>query len=598
MVELERSAEGTLIRGDGYRLVIRSGERRTVRLEVPPGHPIADLVLTSSAHPPRGVDELVELGDISVERSTDGLVAVAQSARSTIWDSKRAELRCRPDGLVYGVTFHGSAALDEVQLFESGDRDGSYLNRATLGGFWRPPRARDGWATSRAYFPRVFSPSPNGAGRTTFWHGERATINPSNEASFWGGDWFFTPAPFAYCLGGDGRWLAAGLAPERHELGFTHFDYRGGEGWGLSLTYQGMARAEGTWASPPLVLLPGPNVDPYSALAGYHRWLEASGCLPPTRFQTERWWGEPIWCGWGEQVAREGRYRAKALSSRSNYERWLAVLGRHGIEPGTVVIDDRWQARLGYPEPSRRWPELAEFIVAQHAVGRRVLLWHNAWEVEAPDEDEALIGQGGGTAVGAFGYPMRDPTAPDFGDWMRRQMIRLLAPPPHGLGADGLKLDILHSTPSGVGYLVGGTASGSGPGAWGNGLLHRLLGATYAAAKEARPDALVESHTANPYFRDTLDVLRLNDVFTDRTSVVPEMQHRARVARAAGFDLIDTDGWAMPSRAALLAYVEAQPEVGIPALYYATKIDQSREPLRPADYRRIASVWERYRRRS
>lgn len=590
MVQVERSPEATVIRTASYRLVIDAGERRYVRLEVPPGRPLADLVLLSSAHPRLAVDELAEIGEIVVRERPDGLVDVVQGARGTVWERKRGELSCRPEGLVYRACFDGSAALDEVHVFESGERDGRYLNRPTLSGFWRPPRARDGWAASRAYFPRVFSPAPNGAARSHFWHGERATNHPTHEADFWGGDWFFTPAPFVYGLGGDGRWLMVGLAPRRDELGFVHFDYRGGEGWGLGLTYQGYTRVAGTWAAPAVVLLPAE--DEYAGTARYRAWLAEAGLLPAAE-APEPWWRQPIWCGWGEQVAREAptageRGLAKALSTRRNYERWLGVLERHGLSAGTIVIDDRWQASLGAVEPSRRWPDLQQFVAAQQAVDRRVLLWHNAWEVEAPDVGEALILRDGAPALGAFGYPMRDPTAPDFGARMRRLMSRLLGPPPAGLGADGIKLDILHSTPSGPGLQLVGSARG-------NALLHALLLQTYRAAREVRPDALVESHATNPYFRDTSDVLRLNDVFTDLASVVPQMRHRARVARAGGWDLVDTDGWAMPSRAALLEYVEAQPELGVPALYYATRVDRTQEPLRAADYRRIAATWARYR---
>jgi hypothetical protein len=233
-----------------------------------------------------------------------------------------------------------------------------------------------------------------------------------------------------------------------------------------------------------------------------------------------------------------------------------------------------------------------------------VLLWHNVWEIEAPGPDVGLIHHGDGPALGAFGNPMLDPTAPLFRERLCDLMVRLLAPPPRGYGADGLKLDIIHSTPSGPGYRLGwheGQRSDqpddtAGRYPWGNGLLHCLLVETYRAAKEVRQDALVESHAVNPLFRDTLDVLRLNDVFTDRVSVVDEMRHRARVARAVGFATIDTDCWRMPSRAALLEYVEAQPELGIPDLYYATRVDGSGERLRERDYRQIAAVWARYRR--
>ena len=586
-VEVERSTAATTVSGTSYRVVVPADERRRVRLEVPPGRPLAELVLLSSAHPPGAVDELTQADPIVVRRESDGLVRVFQRARSTVWQDKQAELCCRPEGPVYRATFRGRRPIDELQFFESGERDPSYLPGPTLSGWQRPPRARARWDASVAAFPWVFSPAPNGAGQVLFWHGERATNHPGAEPGFHGGDWFFTPAPFVYGLGGDGRWLIVGLAPRPDQLDFGHFEYRGGVGWGLALTYRGTIRPEGTWATPELVMLP--SADPYDGLAAYRDWLDSAGLLPAASGAPPAWWREPIWCGWGEQVAREGRRQAKELSSRRNYERWLAELEQHGIWPGTIVVDDRWQARLGEPAPSRRWRQLAEFIAAQQARGRHVLLWHNVWELESPGAADGLVALDGAPARGEFGYPMVDPTAPGFAARIRRVTRRLLAPPPVGFGADGLKLDIIHSTPLGAGHEL------HGPG-WGNGLLHRLLRELYRAAKEIREEALVESHAANPYFRDTCDVLRLNDISSDRTSVVPEMGHRARVARAAGFGLVDTDGWALPTRAALLDYAEAQPELGIPALYYATRLDRSRERLRRADYAQIAAAWARYRR--
>ncbi len=217
-----------------------------------------------------------------------------------------------------------------------------------------------------------------------------------------------------------------------------------------------------------------------------------------------------------------------------------------------------------------------------------MLLWHNLWEVESAVPDQTLVAPDGARAHGEFGFPMADPTPPGFAERTRQMMVRLLAPPPTGLGADGLKVDITHSTALASGYRTHRPA-------WGNGLLHRLLREAYQAVKEVRPRAMVESHAANAYFRDTCDVLRLNDLASNRASVVEEMAHRARIARAAGFTLVDTDGWAVSTRAALLEYVEAQPGLGIPALYYATRVDRSGERLRAAAYGRIAAAWDRYR---
>lgn len=570
-----------------YALRIDPEGLARARLDWPPGRPLAELLLLSSAHGPGRIDELLEVTPVDVRALTSEIVEVSQAARSTLWSRKRAVLRSYGDRLEYWLELEGRGTIDELALFEAGEAAGGYSNRVAPSGFWRPPRARSGWQGSRSYVATVFNPAPNGAFRQRAWVGERSTIHPGNERS-WGGDWFFTPAPFVFGLGDEDRWLMLGLGCRAEEATFYHYDFRGGPIWCLALTYQGYTRVDGLWRSPRVVLLP--VKDPYEGLAAYARWLEREGLCPPAPAAGPDWWRQPIWCGWGEQVAREGQLPARELCTERNYAAWLERLGERGIVPGTIVLDDRWMARLGRPEPHPdRWPHLAEFIAARQAAGQRVLLWHNAWESEAEPGSEGLISWGEEVARGAFGQPLLDPTSPAAERRLRELLIRLLAPPPHGLGADGLKVDITHSTPSGPGYRLAGAA-------WGNALLHRLLALTYSLVKEVRPDALVECHAANPLFRDTADMLRLNDMHTDLLSVVEMMRHRARVARAAGWELVDTDGWPIPSRAALREYVRVQPELGVPALYYASRLDQSGEELLEEDYRLIASVWADYRR--
>jgi len=63
--------------------------------------------------------------------------------------------------------------------------------------------------------------------------------------------------------------------------------------------------------------------------------------------------------------------------------------------------------------------------------------------------------------------------------------------------------------------------------------------------RQVKPDALLIAHTANPAFANLVDMLRLNDVLGIRgqpKSYLAPMEHRARIARAAGPTwLIDTD---------------------------------------------------------
>ena len=78
--------------------------------------------------------------------------------------------------------------------------------------------------------------------------------------------------------------------------------------------------------------------------------------------------------------------------------------------------------------------------------------------------------------------------------------------------------------------------------------------------------------------------------------VVAAMQHRARVARlACPRALIDTDNWPMPNRAAWRDYVQVQPDLGIPSLYFATHVDATGEPLEAEDYALVRAAWARHR---
>ena len=88
-------------------------------------------------------------------------------------------------------------------------------------------------------------------------------------------------------------------------------------------------------------------------------------------------------------------------------------------------------------------------------------------------------------------------------------------------------------------------------------------------------------------------MLRLGDIYTHRPdSVVPEMTFRAEMARIADPDwLVDTDGWPIPSLTAFREYVDVQPTLGVPSLYYATHLDTTGEPLTPDDYARIRKAW-------
>ena len=132
---------------------------------------------------------------------------------------------------------------------------------------------------------------------------------------------------------------------------------------------------------------------------------------------------------------------------------------------------------------------------------------------------------------------------------------------------------------------------------WGISALHAIVRTIHDAAKAAKPDALVVTHTVHPSFSDVTDMVRLNDVLEDSVHGDPvpvgdQLRFRHDIAAAAlpGHP-IDTDQWPMPNREEWLAYSRIQPELGVPALYYVESIDNSREDVTDADLDEIAGIW-------
>jgi len=155
---------------------------------------------------------------------------------------------------------------------------------------------------------------------------------------------------------------------------------------------------------------------------------------------------------------------------------------------------------------------------------------------------------------------------------------------PDGLDADGFKVDFTARTPTGQGLE-------HAPGSWGIALLHELLATFYEAAKEAKPDALVITHTPHPAFVDVTDMIRLNDVIGG-VDLVEQMEFRAEVVRAACPELpIDTDDWRVPDKRSWREFLAAKPAIGVPSLYYASHLDATGEELEDDDYAALREVW-------
>jgi hypothetical protein len=546
----------TLLERPGYRLSLTQAGRR-IDLSG-----LVSLSLLSALDTTAGVDETLEV--LPPEVRDDGTIVVER--RSTLWERAWLELRCLDSAIEVHTCVRGTGALATVRL---------------LGGTSTIAGAPLGRMLSGTSLPTLFSPNPEDGAAPFRPVSAGAVTGVVGEGEPGRARWLFTPAPLYWALGPQESepetWLDVGVAAPVDELRFAEVAWEAsGRGFTLRLDYDGRTAVDGEFRAP--VLLLTPNVpDPWIGLRRHRDDLVARGCAPAAAEREQPdWWRRPIFCGWGAQCHLENVSGglARDYATQERYDGFLAHLAEHGVVPGTVVLDDKWQATYGRNEPdTEKWPDLKGWIAERHAAGQRVLLWWKAWDPEGLPA-ELCIRNAAGAPVAV------DPTAAR--DELRAMVRAMLAP--DGLDADGFKIDFTARTPSGRALVSSGDA-------WGIALLHELLRDFYAAAKDAKKDALVITHTPHPAFVDVTDMIRLNDV-VGGVGVVEQMEFRARVVRAACPELpIDTDDWRVPDKASWRAFLAAKREIGVPSLYYASHLDASGEELDEEDYAALREVF-------
>jgi hypothetical protein len=540
--------------------------------------------------------------------TVDDFVEIEVASQSTVWATKSVLLRCFEDRVEARVRVTGDGPVGTVRLLGG---------RATL------PTGACGTFRSSIDFASVFDPTPTEPVQVVRPAHAGAALGVVGDASAGRLHGVFSPPPLMLAFGRepartstdvpDGGWLSLGIVAPVDELRFAQLRYAPLDGGFLiELDYDGQTTVDGEFVTPAVVLRR--VEDPWQGLRTYRDDLVHRGFAPeqPAHDQAG-WWTEPIFCGWGAQCAaapipgQPMSYPvfvhdlgpavvppelpiAPDLARQDHYDTWLDKLATHGVVPGTVVVDDRWQLDYGTAEPDPgRWPDLRAWIAKRHTNGQRVLLWWKAWDPGGLDPAECVLDPAG-TPVAA------DPGSPAYLDRLASIVTRLLSL--DGLDADGLKVDFTQRAPTGTGLTRPG-ADDRAP--WGIAALHRLLETMHRAAKAAKPDALVVTHTPHPGFGDVCDMVRLNDVLERDPTGEPvpaagQLAFRHAVAAASlPHHPVDTDQWPIADRAQWRAYVVAQALTGVPALYYVDGIDRSGESLTTDDLALVAETWRAYR---
>lgn len=564
-MRLNHDSNTLTVQTEAYQLRFHH-DRPFVDVATADGTRVLELFVFSSVHPLNGRDDTFQTGEWNVDESDDQII-VSIEARSTAWDRKIFRFECTPERFKYSVVIQGTGQLADVHYF------GGYYSESLRWGA--------GYFWSGQNLEQIFNPEPNTEENYHVAASSGTKIDLMGVPIPGRGDWFFTPPPFCFAGKLEQGWLGFGVEASAGQSTFTEYAYHGSlNAFHLSLSYDGHTSVNGSYQLPAVGFDFVP--DEYAAIQAHVSALTAgNGSSAPS--DKPAWWYQPIFCGWGPQcyLASVAQGHAPDFARQEHYEEFLRVLDEQQIDPGTIVLDDKWQVTYGENEVDEdKWHDIRGFIASQHERARKVLLWLKAWDCEGLPADECIT-NGSGKAI-TF-----DPTNPAYEKRLRQSVRRMLSS--DGYDADGFKIDFTARIPAGFGLHLHDES------VWGLSLMHRYLYILHSEAKKWKPDALIMSHTPHPHLADVLDMIRLNDINTGR-DINRAMRHRAKIARIACPDaIIDTDNWPITDKAAWREYLQVQPALGIPSLYCVTHIDSTHEALEEDDYQLIRDVWARYR---
>jgi len=611
----------------------------------------ADFFIASACDRDDGIDELIKLSKPKIVEGTE-YSTIIFNGKTTLWDKVEYIFECWEEKIVYYYRVHGEGKLETVRFFEGFLADDPRTDEVFFPYFCGPGRhlayhrpVKEFMQSSIPDFSSIYSFAINSSDKRLFGYYEDIDIRANGDRHYFGGDWLATPSAFLFLMGNKEQksWVSLGLAVKQGEGGFMGYKYCGGEGFGLSLDYTGYTSVNGKWTSPAIVM-EETGEDVYEALDKHVAHLSQNGCMPEKeRKETPLWWKKPIFGGWGEQVYHSNRWdhffsgehdswahdNVDKFCTQEAYETMLKTLESKDIDPTILIIDNRWfkdEALLDVD--TELWPDLKGFIKEQHKKGRKVILWTSPWSYckshkgkDVPIDQHMYVDEDNlfdlDIDTDVFypackrehkkvrkDYPLpaptltdanwrytADPQNPNYAQRVKDKIHFLLSP--EGMDADGFEFDYTHFLPKYRGTKP--ITSRDEQTAWGIEALHGLIKIFYDTAKEAKSDALIISHTFNSYFNDVIDMLRLQDIYTDRRSIVPQMKHRAMIAqRVAPGCVIHTDQHPMPSMEAWREYAKFQKTIGNPCTYYVTGIETTHEDFTEEDYRMLSEEWKKY----
>jgi len=499
---------------------------------------------------------------------------VTATASSNLWTARRFVWRLYPDHIEFEQFASGHGKLGKNFFLSSGVSH-RWDNGTTPGHLW----------DTTIYADRYFSPSPNHANQFEFNIAMPQTLGfsigrtPDSEEDFRPERMtgLFAPPPLLLTFHMGDSWAGIGIGTKPGAYQFPALEYTGSRYAGASffVDYMGYKSIDGDFASPMLAIHFGNT--PMETLSAYTKWLDQKGFSTTYAGKDVLWHHLPIFCGWAEQTVESVPFGVapNTLATQANYEKWLATLEQRGLPLGTIVIDDKWQQAYGTFEiDQKKWPDMKGFVVAQHAKGRHVLLWVPVAETDGLPRDLCVMAEGK--------CVIADVGKPEYEAYLRPRIRHLV----EEIGIDGFKEDWV-GAPAVPGLPLTGSATGIE-------FVRRFQWILWSETHKVKPDAMVETQTPNALFRESSDVTRLNDIWYATRNVPDVLRMRAEIAHASGWPLVDTDNASSTTLRDWWSYMQAQPSIGIPALYFVTKTESTQESPSNEQWRELARIWRNY----
>ena len=353
------------------------------------------------------------------------------------------------------------------------------------------------------------------------------------------------------------------LIAEKGRYNFIEYNYETDGRFRLTTTMEGLTEADGEYDLPFIRFFISDSYD--SAADDYAAYNYGTGlCASADRSEMPRWWRGPFICGWGEQpyYAQLKQTSMTGACCQDLYERIIEMSDERKLKPSVLIIDDKWQKSYGLCLPDKeKWPDMRGFIDRMHKRGIRVLLWFRFWCPEGLDDSCVMPG---GSLPSGYEFlksdRYADPSNPNYRRYLSETVHTLLSDGSGCFNADGFKLDYAFVMP------YGPTAHSYG-GLYGIELLKCYIKLIYDAAKDVKPDALINCSPCHPYFNEVCDQARLHDPggFRNHKQI---MAYRSRLYRAMmpGV-LVDSDTADFTTHDTAMRYYRIMPEIGAPDIY-------------------------------